>query len=178
MSERDLEQEREPDRRAGEVSRRQFLTYTLMGVGGFLAATILTPMIRAAIDPALKAGTESSMVPVADINEITTEPKSFSFKVKMDDAWVKGQDTTLMAWVYKDGDKIMAMSPICKHLGCTVNWNTNPKFPEHFFCPCHGGLYTKDGINVPGTPPKAPLDLYDYQVKDGKLYLGKLIQRT
>ncbi|MBE3554525.1 MAG: ubiquinol-cytochrome c reductase iron-sulfur subunit, partial [Thermicanus sp.] len=168
MSEKDLEQEREPDRRAGEVSRRQFLTYTLMGVGGFLAATILTPMIRAAIDPALKAGAQSNMVPVADVNEITTEPKSFSFKVKMDDAWVKGQDTTLTAWVYKDGDKIIAMSPICKHLGCTVNWNTNPKFPEHFFCPCHAGLYTKDGVNVPNTPPKAPLDLYDYQVKDGK----------
>ncbi|MBE3554888.1 MAG: menaquinol-cytochrome C reductase, partial [Thermicanus sp.] len=35
-----------------------------------------------------------------------------------------------------------------------------------------------DGVNVPNTPPKAPLDLYEYQVKDGKLYLGKLIQRT
>lgn len=163
----------------GEISRRQFLTYTLMGVGGFLAAGMLTPMVRFAIDPALKAaGGTGAMVAVADISEITNEPKSFNFTVKQDDAWVKGQNAVLMAWVYKEGDKYVALSPICKHFGCTVNWNTDPAHPEQFHCPCHGGRYTKDGINVPGTPPNAPLDLYEYEVKDGKLYLGNIIKRT
>ena len=37
------------------VSRRQFLNYTLTGVGGFMAAGMLMPMVRFAIDPALAA---------------------------------------------------------------------------------------------------------------------------
>ena len=36
------------------VSRRQFLSYTLTGVGGFMAAGMLMPMVRFAIDPVLK----------------------------------------------------------------------------------------------------------------------------
>ncbi len=39
-----------------KVSRRQFLTYTLTGVGGFMAAGMIMPMARFALDPALKAG--------------------------------------------------------------------------------------------------------------------------
>ena len=64
-------------------------------------------------------------------------------------------------------------SPVCKHLGCTVNWNSDKAHPNQFFCPCHGGRYTKDGINIKGTPPLAPLDVYESKVKDGTLYLGK-----
>ena len=37
------------------VSRRQFLNYTLTGVGGFMAAGMLMPMVRFAVDPVLKA---------------------------------------------------------------------------------------------------------------------------
>ena len=37
------------------VSRRQFLSYTLTGVGGFMAAGMLMPMVRFAVDPVLKA---------------------------------------------------------------------------------------------------------------------------
>ena len=36
------------------VSRRQFLNYTLTGVGGFMAAGILMPMTRFALDPVLR----------------------------------------------------------------------------------------------------------------------------
>lgn len=36
------------------VSRRQFLNYTLTGVGGFMAAGMLMPMVRFALDPVLR----------------------------------------------------------------------------------------------------------------------------
>ncbi len=37
------------------VTRRQFLSYTLTGVGGFMAAGMMLPMLRFAVDPVLKA---------------------------------------------------------------------------------------------------------------------------
>lgn len=38
-----------------QVSRRQFLNYTLTGVGGFMAAAMVVPMLRMAVDLDLKA---------------------------------------------------------------------------------------------------------------------------
>ncbi|MDX8359892.1 MULTISPECIES: ubiquinol-cytochrome c reductase iron-sulfur subunit [Bacillaceae] len=155
------------------VSRRQFLNYTLTGVGGFMAAGMLMPMVRFAVDPVLRPSEEQEMLPVAQVTDLTNEPKSYSFKVDQVDAWYESE-VPYTAWVYKDEkDEIVALSPICKHLGCVVDWNTDDSNPNHFFCPCHLGLYTKDGTNVPGTPPLAPLDVYDFKVEDGTLYLGK-----
>lgn len=156
------------------VSRRQFLNYTLTGVGGFMAAATLMPMVRFAIDPVLQVKAGSDFIPtqqkIADINDV---PKRVDFTFKQQDAWYTS-DVSGFAWVYKDEKgEIVALSPICKHLGCIVDWNTDKKNPDHFYCPCHGGLYTKDGTNVPGTPPFGPLDVYPYIEKDGFLHLGK-----
>lgn len=173
MSEKDKEQT------GTDVSRRQFLTYTLMGIGSFLAVGLLGPMVRFAIDPALKAASAGGgLVPVADISDISSVPKSYTFTIKQDDAWVKGQQATKTAWIYKEGEQYVVLEPTCKHFGCMVNWEGDPKHPNEFFCPCHAGRYTKDGVNIPGTPPNAPLDLYEYEVNDGKLYLGSLIVRN
>jgi menaquinol-cytochrome c reductase iron-sulfur subunit len=155
------------------VSRRQFLNYTLTGVGGFMAAGMLMPMVRFAIDPVLKTGTGQDMVAVCDESELTNEPQSFNFKIEQVDAWYESEEPRT-AWIYKDGSgNIVALSPVCKHLGCTVNWNSDPANPNKFFCPCHYGLYDKDGKNVPNTPPLAPLDVYEHEVKDGTVYLGR-----
>ncbi|RSK27417.1 ubiquinol-cytochrome c reductase iron-sulfur subunit [Bacillus sp. HMF5848] len=155
------------------VSRRQFLNYTLTGVGGFMAATMLMPMARFALDPVLRPAEEQDMVPVASVDDITTEPQRFDFQIRQKDAWYVS-DVSKSAWVYKDenGD-IVALSPVCKHLGCVVNWAGNSDHPNEFFCPCHYGLYEKDGTNVPGTPPLAPLDVFKHEVRDSTLYLGK-----
>ncbi|WP_374722480.1 ubiquinol-cytochrome c reductase iron-sulfur subunit [Peribacillus tepidiphilus] len=155
------------------VSRRQFLNYTLTGVGGFMAAGMLMPMVRFAVDPVLKAGEAGDFVATKmKESELTSEPQRVDFTVEQVDAWYKSEETRT-AWVYKDDNgKIVALSPVCKHLGCTVDWNTDKSNPNKFFCPCHYGLYTKDGTNVPGTPPLGPLDMYEHKVKDGILYLG------
>jgi len=162
------------------VSRRQFLSYTLTGVGGFMAAGMLMPMVRFAVDPVLKAeGAGDFIATKQKVADLTHEPVRVDFTFKQKDAWYES-DVTNTAWVYKDDktDKIVALSPICKHLGCTVNWNTDKEHPNQFFCPCHFGRYEKDGKNIPGTPPPQPLDLYPYKEKGGYLYLGKAQPRT
>lgn len=161
-----------------KVSRRQFLTYTLTGVGGFMAAGITMPLIRFAVDPVLKGEPATDFVVVAAESDITTDPKSFDFKVKEVDGWYK-TDAAKTAWIYKDDTgKYIAISPTCKHLGCTVKWNGNPSFKDQFFCPCHLGRYTKDGTNIPGTPPPKPLDRYQIKVEKGKILLGKAVPRA
>ncbi|MCD4839295.1 ubiquinol-cytochrome c reductase iron-sulfur subunit [Neobacillus sedimentimangrovi] len=156
------------------VSRRQFLSYTLTGVGGFMAAGMLMPMVRFAVDPVLKADAGGDFIATPQkVADITEEPIRVDFSYKQKDAWYESE-VTETAWVYRDeAGKIVALSPVCKHLGCTVNFGGDKEHPDQFFCPCHYGRYTKDGTNVPGTPPLAPLDVYPYKEKDGFLYLGK-----
>lgn len=139
-----------------------------------MAAGMLMPMIRFAIDPVLKAEGTSDMVDIdVNVDDITTEPELKTFKVDQVDGWYESK-VEQAAFVFKDdnGD-IVALSPVCKHLGCTVDWGTNPAYPTEFYCPCHAGRYYKNGVNVEGTPPLGPLDVYKKEVKDGKLLLGK-----
>ena len=123
--------------------KKTVLNYTLTGVGGFMAAGILMPMTRFALDPVLRKEAGTDMVAVAQVKDITTEPKRFDFKVKQVDGWYKSEEPK-SAWVHKDesGD-IVAFSPVCKHLGCTVNWNSDKAHPNQFFCPCHGAVTQK-----------------------------------
>ena len=107
------------------------------------------------------------------VNDLTNEPTRVNFQFDQEDGWYKSK-VTETAWVYKDQQgEIVALSPICKHLGCTVSWNTSEEHKDMFFCPCHRGLYEKDGKNVPGTPPRGPLDRYPFEVRDGVLYLSR-----
>ncbi|WP_028775886.1 ubiquinol-cytochrome c reductase iron-sulfur subunit [Shimazuella kribbensis] len=159
-----------------KISRRQFLTYTLGSTAGFLGAGMLFPMVRFAVDPALKKGGGGNFIDVnLPLSEVTDKPKSVQFKVHKKDGWYSF-DEVLTAWVLRDKGKILALSPVCKHLGCTVSWESNPQFPNTFFCPCHFGRYTKDGTNVPGTPPAKPLDHYETKEANGKLLIGPLMK--
>lgn len=158
-----------------KVSRRQFLSYTLTGVGGFMAAGILMPMVRFALDPALKAGAagEGDMLYVCDVDELTDQPKKFPWSFEQVDSWytstVKSE-----AYIYLDGEEIVALSSICTHLGCTVSYEEAKK---EFLCPCHGGRFEQDGKNIAGTPPTRPLDVFDVKVEEGKVYLGEKKRR-
>ncbi|GAA4099183.1 FAD-dependent oxidoreductase [Mucilaginibacter panaciglaebae] len=55
--------------------------------------------------------------------------------------------------VYRDEQgNIQALSPVCTHAGCIVNFNTSEKTWD---CPCHGGRYNTDGSVITGPPTKA-----------------------
>lgn len=161
-----------------QVSRRQFLNYTLTGVGGFMAAGMLAPMLRMAVDPVLQDSSAGDMQNVGiSVDDITTEPQRVDWTIEQVDGWYESE-VTRTAWVFLDeNDEILALSPICTHLGCVVSWEGSEEFPNEFFCPCHNGRYYKDGTNVPGTPPLAPLPTFEHSVENGMLYLGEEVPR-
>lgn len=155
-----------------KMSRRQFLTYTLGGTGAFLVATPVIPMIRFAVDPLLQSGGSSDMVKVVEVDKVTTEPQEFKFSKLQVDGWYVSEPE-FTAWISKDANgNIFALSPVCKHLGCTVGWNNNPGLPDQYFCPCHGAYYTKDGKNQ--AVAQGPLDEYEVEIRNGFVYVGNL----
>jgi menaquinol-cytochrome c reductase iron-sulfur subunit len=168
------------------LSRRQFLTYALGGTGAFMAATIAAPLIPFAIDPLTRGGGGSFVDVGLKESDVKSDfPTMVDFKVHRKDGWIE-EDAKMRAWVIKQKDgKILAMSPICTHLGCQAagstdgNGNSKPSDDGEwwFHCPCHGGRYTIYGINDPTKPPPRPLDAYDVKVENGKVLLGGIKQR-
>lgn len=165
-----------PPNRKKEMSRRQFLTYTLGGATAYMAGGVVLPMLRFAVDPVLHKKTEGNFVKVVEVSKITDEPQEFSFELHQQDGWY-ASTASLTAWIRKDeSGNIYALSPICKHLGCTVGWNNDQGFPNEYHCPCHGAQYTKEGKNLAVAPK--PLDEYKVKIDKDWVYLGDIVPNT
>jgi cytochrome b6-f complex iron-sulfur subunit len=63
----------------------------------------------------------------------------------------------------------LAISAICTHLRCVVNWN---EIHKKFECPCHGAKFNQNGEVLEGPPPR-PLDLYKLQIAAGNVVVDR-----
>jgi cytochrome b6-f complex iron-sulfur subunit len=62
-----------------------------------------------------------------------------------------------------------AVSAVCTHLGCTVQYKGDAK---EIWCACHNGFYDLNGRNVSGPPPR-PLEAYDVHVRGQEIYVSR-----
>ncbi|HVS18109.1 MAG TPA: Rieske (2Fe-2S) protein [Planctomycetota bacterium] len=67
-------------------------------------------------------------------------------------------------------EDFVALSSTCPHLGCQVHWEGQN---DRFFCPCHNGVFDRDGVGVSGPPGEAGQSLprYPLKVEGGLLYI-------
>jgi cytochrome b6-f complex iron-sulfur subunit len=74
-------------------------------------------------------------------------------------------------WIVHVEGRIIALSTVCTHLGCTPNWLASE---SKFKCPCHGSGYYMNGVNFEGPAPR-PLERYRVSVNpvDGFLWVDK-----
>jgi cytochrome b6-f complex iron-sulfur subunit len=65
------------------------------------------------------------------------------------------------ALVTDTGSGIVALSNVCPHLGCKVHFEAAQ---GKFVCPCHQGVFEKDGTAVSGPPAEEGKNLKRYEV--------------
>lgn len=56
----------------------------------------------------------------------------------------------------------VALSSVCPHLGCQVHWEAQN---DRYFCPCHNGVFSPDGVATSGPPADAGQSLAPYPLK-------------
>ena len=66
------------------------------------------------------------------------------------DGWYETRRESVV-FIDREGDGYRALSAICQHLGCRVHWDDTK---QQFRCPCHGGVYDREGRVVAGPPPR------------------------
>lgn len=135
-------------------SRRKFLTNCFGALGATMTAVALFPIFRFL---APRSHSEASSKVIIAENEIAEgSAKFFEYS---------GSSAVL---VKKKGGELVALSAVCTHLGCIVQWE---KDQQTFLCPCHAGHYSVDGEVTAGPPPKA-LPKIPFIVADGKITVG------
>ncbi|HEV2392565.1 MAG TPA: ubiquinol-cytochrome c reductase iron-sulfur subunit [Verrucomicrobiae bacterium] len=137
--------------KAEERSRREFLELLTLGLGAGATAVLVVPAVGFILAPLL---TRNPQVwrSVGSIEDFKIDE---TVAVRFEDAsalqWA-GVTARTAAWLRREGpEKFVAFSINCTHLGCPVRWLPQA---DLFMCPCHGGVYYKDGSVAAGPPPK------------------------
>jgi cytochrome b6-f complex iron-sulfur subunit len=131
--------------------RRDFLGLAIIGTAAALGVTAAVPGIAFLRPGGRRLGGSTSAGKVQDFQVGTAR------MVMLDDRPV------LVIRSPEGGFR--AFSAACTHLGCIVKYSPECNRIE---CPCHRGVYSIDGSNVSGPPPR-PLETLKVEVEAGAL---------
>lgn len=138
-----------------DAGRRRFLSQAVMGFGllfgmgtlGLRFVQFLVPSRKLARSEAVLIGSEARLQPGEALS--------------LD---LGGQKILVL----KTDHGVAAFSRRCTDLGCLVSWNRER---QQFLCPCHRGVYDKNGTNIAGPPPR-PLDRFEVIKRGEQLYVN------
>jgi quinol---cytochrome c reductase iron-sulfur subunit, bacillus type len=153
------------------LSRRRFLEKLSTALAGFCAAVVGLPLIGFVIAPLFRKVPEQ-WVTLGKVNDFQIG-KTVSVTVINPSSlpWA-GITAKSAVWLRRESDtSFIAFSANCTHLGCPVRWMEGA---ELFMCPCHGGVYYKDG-NVAAGPPPLALVRYGVRIKNGEVKISSVV---
>lgn len=151
--------------RADEGSRRTFLLAGAGAVGACVAGVTLVPAASLLTHP-LRTPTTSGSDAYVQIGK--TEQFGSDAPVKVDvyadkvDAWNRVEQVKVgSAWVMEREGQLVAMSSVCPHLGCAIDYDGENR---KFVCPCHDSFFSLDGAVETGPSPRA-MDTLDVKAE-------------
>jgi menaquinol-cytochrome c reductase iron-sulfur subunit len=148
------------------ISRRGFFVKLGVLFNGLAALVLAVPLARYLFSSITqgRANGYLSWVPLGSLNDF---PEGETRLATFRNPYVMptdGKTVDTACWVRRiAGDQLQVFAINCMHLGCPVRW-----FPQSglFMCPCHGGVYYRDGSRASG-PPERGLAEYPYKVENG-----------
>jgi menaquinol-cytochrome c reductase iron-sulfur subunit len=147
------------------VTRRRFFEGLCVGLGAFCAAILGLPIVGFIVAPLFRKG-PAQWIALGQVDRFTIgHTVNVTFTDPSPLPWA-GITAKSAAWLRReDAETFIAFSVNCTHLGCPVRWLPDA---ELFMCPCHGGVYYKDGSVAAGPPPHA-LVRYETRIENGEV---------
>lgn len=146
------------------MNRRTLMKWLVQAGGLVAAGAVAIPSLIATLSPALKGRRGEwrrvgrvEEFPVGSVREAALAPPRGG-------DWPHAPRQGVYVW-RPEANRFVIYSSACTDLGCPVNWDQGS---QTFLCPCHGGIFSKDGERMAG-PPERPLYRYDARVRDGVL---------
>lgn len=156
----------EPRRDSPEtLRRRQFLNRLSLSLGGVVGLIISVPVVSFLLAPLLRRPAEVWR----GVGPVDQYKVGATVKVNVDDPsplpWA-GVVSSTAVWLRRESDtQFFAFAVNCTHLGCPVRWLPDASL---FMCPCHGGVFYKNGTVAGGPPPK-PLPQYQVRINGNQV---------
>lgn len=152
---------------AEDPKRRLFLTKVSVGLTALIGVVVAPPIGAALLEPLL----DRPVPQWRDVGALgdfkVSETVLVAFDNSLTVAW-SGKTGRTGAWLRRvDEQNFEAFTLNCSHLGCPVRWESQA---ELFLCPCHGGVYYKDG-SVAGGPPPHGLVKYPVKVEGERVFV-------
>ncbi len=141
------------------IGRRRFLSRLSVAAAALSAALVAIPGLLFLLG---LRRTPRVWRPVGTVDQFRV---GSTVEVTFDDPsplpWA-GVTARTAAWLRRTSEQeFVAFSINCTHLGCPVRWLPDA---EIFMCPCHGGVFYRDGRVASGPPPR-PLVKYPVRIR-------------
>jgi menaquinol-cytochrome c reductase iron-sulfur subunit len=126
-----------------------------LGIGGVALVTIISPNLLADHTPRWTRVGPVQEFPAGGTREALV-------RIERDDHSQPLRERLL--YVRREAnDDWIAFSRNCTDLSCPVAWDVGS---DTFLCPCHGGIFDREGVPIAG-PPNKPLYRYAHRIQDG-----------
>ena len=133
-----------------DAPRRRFLasvtTGILSAIGGILGVLGGGAVLSSTVQRQEDWLTASALHDLPD-----NEPTPVTLSVMRLDGYREALERRTIFLVKTGESDVAAFDATCTHLGCLVGWD---KQAQHFKCPCHGGVFDRNGAVVEGPPPE------------------------
>lgn len=148
------------EREDGQVEdpgRRRFLSFWAGTISAAIAAALAAPLIGMFLGP-LFVKRKVQWLKLGKLSEVKPSvPTKFTYSYVKMDGWFEKTVYGTVYVVRQPSDALIVLSNICTHLGCGVRWDLER---SAFTCPCHNGVFSREGSVVSGPPPK-PLNRFE-----------------
>ena len=145
--------------------RRGMLKIGIGVLGAGVGAAVLGPIAGAVTHPLGHATTTGSdaFIPAGTASMFGDAPTKVDLYSDKVDAWNRVVQVKVgSAWVVEAGGKLIALSTVCPHLGCGIDYD---EAKGKFLCACHKSWFTLDGGIDEGPSPRA-MDTLELQVEE------------
>ena len=174
-------------------SRNRFLERATLALGGLVALGVAVPAVGFAVLPSFLGRRRRPV----DLGPLAAFPEGeFLVATFLADPEA-GEVSRRAVFVRNNGllgslPSFTVMSSRCTHVGCPTQPNGPvflkrrravrasggevalvPAQPSGFGCPCHGSQFDNEGNRIAGPAPRA-LDRYQFSIRSGRLWLGRL----
>lgn len=155
------------------ADRRGFLRKVTGWFSFALSGVISLPGLAFLVHPLRKdtvdAGSAPMDVPASESQIMPEQPVLVEVRGGLRDAWMRIPDVKLgSCWLVREkrGAPIRALSTVCPHLGCGIDWMVKRK---QFLCPCHDTYFDLRGKVITGPSPRGMDELDVKQGEGGRL---------
>ena len=133
-----------------DPTRRRFLHFLTTGIlsiiGGILG------VIGGGAVLSSTGGRQEDWLAASALHDLPdNEPTAVTLSVLRQDGYREALERRTIFLVKTGESEVAAFDATCTHLGCLVGWDAQAQV---FKCPCHGGIFDRDGAVVEGPPPE------------------------